>query len=165
MRIVRPNWRENKRICVALTVLGNNVAFTFHRLLTKAGSWHLFFKSLYHGNIQNLNDEEKMAKNWARGDGEGGRANSADWKLDTILIASTIVIAIIDIKIVTIVCQLSPHCYNCHPYMRFVKKFLWKQITPKNAYFATFANSWQTSPKIGPSRCARLAFAILCDTL
>ena len=108
MRIVRPNWRENKRICVALTVLGNNVAFTFHRLLTKAGSWHLFFKSLYHGNIQNLNDEEKMAKNWARGDGEGGRANSADWKLDTILIASTIVIAIIVIKIVTIVCQLSP---------------------------------------------------------
>ena len=108
MRIVRPNWRENKRICVALTVLGNNVAFTFHRLLTKAGSWHLFFKSLYHGNIQNLNDEEKMAKNWARGDGEGGRANSADWKLDTILIATTIVIAIIVIKIVTIVCQLSP---------------------------------------------------------
>ena len=86
MRIVRPNWRENKRICVALTVLGNNVAFTFHRLVTKAGSWHLFFKSLYHGNIQNLNDEEKMAKNWGRGNREVGRGqtNSADCKLDSI---------------------------------------------------------------------------------
>ena len=150
MRIVRPNWRENKRICVALTVLGNNVAFTFHRLVTKAGSWHLFFKSLYHGNIQNLNDVEKMAKNWGRGDREvgreGGQTNSADCKLDTTLIATTIVIAIIVIlfvtKIVTIDCQFSPHCYSCLLYMRFVKKILRPQFLrqknyAKNAYFAT----------------------------
>ena len=153
MRIVRPNWRENKRICVALTVLGNNVAFTFHRLVTKAGSWHLFFKSLYHGNIQNLNDEEKMAKNWGRGDREvgreGGQTNSADCKLATTLIATTIVIAIIVFlfvtKIVTIVCQLSPYCYTCHPYMWFAKKyprpqFSRQKITHKKTYFAAFAN-------------------------